>query len=99
MKNYCKYENDEIKFLFSLSEKEAYILKSMMQKNAQSDSHLWKRLACSVLNAIDNGFKRYQDEIQKRNVDTFNKEYECNWTIFDNNREENENENKKRRRQ
>lgn len=99
MRNYCKYENDEIKFLFSLSEKEAYILKSMMQKNAQSDSHLWKRLACSVLNAIDNGFKRYQDEIQKRNVDTFNKEYECNWTIFDNNREENENENKKRRRQ
>lgn len=99
MKNYCKYENDEIKFLFSLSEKEAYILKSMMQKNAQSDSHLWKRLACSVLNAIDNGFKRYQDEIQKRNVDTFNKEYECNWTIFDNNIEENENENKKRRRQ
>lgn len=99
MKNYCKYENDEIKFLFSLSEKEAYILKSMMQKNAQSDSHLWKRLACSVLNAIDNGFKRYQNEIQKRNVDTFNKEYECNWTIFDNNIEENENENKKRRRQ
>ena len=99
MKNYCKYENDEIKFLFSLSEKEAYILKSMMQKNAQSDSHLWKRLACSVLNAIDNGFKRYQDEIQKRNVDTFNKEYECNWTIFDNNIEDNENENKKRRRQ
>ena len=99
MRNYCKYENDEIKFLFSLSEKEAYILKSMMQKNAQSDSHLWKRLACSVLNAIDNGFKRYQDEIQKRNVDTFNKEYECNWTIFDNNIEENENENKKRCRQ
>lgn len=96
MKNYCKYENDEIKFLFSISEKEAYILKSMMQKNAQSDSHLWKRLACSVLNAIDNGFKRYQDEIQKRNVDTFNKEYECNWTIFDNNREEYENEERRR---
>ena len=81
MKNCYKYENDEIRFLFSFSEKEAYILKSMMQKNAQSDSHLWQRLACGVLDAVDDGFKRYQDEIQKRNVDAFNKEYECNWTI------------------
>ena len=81
MKNCYKYENDEIRFLFSFSEKEAYILRSMMQKNAQSDSHLWQRLACSVLDAVDDGFKRYQDEIQKRNVSAFNKEYECNWTI------------------
>lgn len=82
MKNCYKYENDEIRFVFDLSEKEAYILRSMMQKNAQLDSRRnWRRLACSVSGAIDDGFKRYQDEIQKRNVDTFNKEYECNWII------------------
>ena len=81
MKNCYKYENNEMRFLFSFSEKEAYILMSIMQKNTQSDSHLWQRLAHSVSSAIDDGFKRYQDEIQKRNVDTFNKEYECNWII------------------
>lgn len=79
MKSSYKYENDEIKFVFDLSEKEVYILRSMMQKNVQSDSHLWQRLACNVLDAVDDGFKRYQDEIQKRNIDTFNKEYDCNW--------------------
>lgn len=81
MKNCCKYENAEIRFVFDLSEKEAYILRSVMQKNAQSDSHLWQKLAYNISSAIDEGFKRQQDEIQKRNVDTFNKEYECNWII------------------
>ena len=79
MKNCFKYENDKVRFLFNFSEEEAYILKSMMQKNTQSDSHLWQRLACSISDAVDDGFKRYQNEIQKRNVDAFNKEYECNW--------------------
>ena len=57
MKNCYKYENDEIRFVFDLSEKEAYILASMMQKNVQSDSHLWKKLACSILNTVNDGYK------------------------------------------
>ena len=79
MKNCCKYENDEIRFVFDLSEKEAYILASMMQKNVQSDSHLWQKLACSILDTVNDGYKKYQDEIQERDMCAFNEEYECNW--------------------
>ena len=80
MKNRYKYENDEIRFVFDLSEKEAYILASMMQKNVQSDSHLWQKLASTILDAIKDGYKKYQIEIQERNICAFNKEYEYNWT-------------------
>ena len=52
-----------------------------MQKNIQSDSHVLQKLACNILDAVDDGFTRYQDEIQKRDMDVANKEYECHWII------------------
>lgn len=80
MQKTCKYENDEIKFLFEFSEKEAYILMSMMQKNVQSDSHLWQRLAVGIIDNINKGFEIYRDKVQERNMANFKKEYECSWS-------------------
>ena len=79
MQKTYKYENDEIRFLFSFSEKEAYVLMSIMQKSIQSDSHLWQRLASNILDSINDGFKNYQDKVQEMDTNSFNKEYECSF--------------------
>ena len=80
MKNCYKYENDKVRFLFEFSENEARILAAIMRENIQSDPYLWRqRLAYGILNAVNDGFKKYQNEIHERNMRVFNEEYECNW--------------------
>ena len=80
MKNYYKYENDKVRFLFEFSENEARILAAIMRENIQSDPYLWRqKLAYGILDAVNDGFKKYQNEIHERNMRIFNEEYEYNW--------------------
>lgn len=80
MQKSCKYKNNELKFSFSFSEREAYVLRTIMQKNIKSNSYLWERLASEIIDGIDDSFKTYQDKFQERNENNFNAEYICNWT-------------------
>ena len=81
MKSCSTFENDEIQYKFILSEKEAFILRSIMQneieKSNENGSWLKQKICVGILTGIDEGYERHKEEIRRRDWEKVDKEFKC----------------------
>ena len=82
MRSYNTFENNELKYKFILSEKEAYILRLIMcsdilRNKEDGYSSLRNKVCMDVIKGIDEGYDRHQYALENRSMELLKKEYEC----------------------
>jgi hypothetical protein len=71
MRSYNTFENNELKYQFILSEKEAYILRLIMcsdvlRNKEDGYSSLRNKVCMDIIRGVDEGYDKYREEIRSR---------------------------------